>query len=242
MWTREELKSRAKQAISLSYWKAVLVGIILSITGNGVSVRINNINNSNSEEVRFLRGLLHGNYYISEREKVLLIVAAIIVLIVVAAAICFNVFLSNPLLVGGKKFFNSSLDSEAKSLSDVGIAFKSNYGNIVKVMFLMDLYVFLWSLLFIIPGIIKSYEYLMVPYILGENPDISAAEAFTRSKEMMDGQKMNAFVLQLSFLGWIILSAFTAGILNIFYLNPYIEYTRAALYRELSGQNIPVVD
>ena len=100
-------------------------------------------------------------------------------------------------------------------------------------MFLEGLYIFLWSLLFIIPGIIKTYEYLMVPYILAENPELSTKEVFARSKQMMTGDKWNAFVLQLSFLGWILLSVFTCGILLIFYVGPYSELTYAELYAVL---------
>lgn len=70
----------------------------------------------------------------------------------------------------------------------------------------------------------------MIPYILAENENITTDEAFIRSKEMMDGNKWNAFVLDLSFIGWEILNAFTLGILGIFYVNPYIHQTDAALY------------
>lgn len=97
-------------------------------------------------------------------------------------------------------------------------------------MFLMQLYIFLWSLLFIIPGVIKSYEYMMVPYILAENPGMDRKEAFAISKRMMDGQKWAAFVLELSFLGWIILGVVTCGLLGIFWIQPYINATMTELY------------
>ena len=109
-------------------------------------------------------------------------------------------------------------------------------------MFLKALYVFLWSLLLVIPGIIKGYEYRMIPYILAENPGIDTKEAFAMSKQMMDGNKWNAFVLDLSFLGWIILSVFTCGILAVFYVNPYIYMTDAELYvalKEITFGNAP---
>ena len=108
--------------------------------------------------------------------------------------------------------------------------FDHNYKNVTKVMFLRDLYTALWTLLFIIPGIVKGYEYKMIPYLLAENPDMSQQEAFGRSKQMMDGNKWKAFVLDLSFLGWSILSALTLGILGIFYVNPYYNMTQAAFY------------
>ena len=94
----------------------------------------------------------------------------------------------------------------------------------------MDLFTYLWSLLFVIPGIIKGYEYRMIPYILAENPGIDYREAFAASKQMMDGNKWKAFVLDLSFFGWNFLSIFTCGILAIFYVMPYIYMTNAELY------------
>jgi len=93
-----------------------------------------------------------------------------------------------------------------------------------------------WSLLFIIPGIVKSYSYRMVPYILAENDEISGKEAIELSMQMMNGHKWNTFVLDLSFLGWQILSAFTLGILSVFYVAPYIHATDAELYKTLRDQ------
>ena len=103
----------------------------------------------------------------------------------------------------------------------------------MKTIFLRDLYIFLWSLLLIIPGIVKAYEYMMVPYLLSEDPSMPTEEAFARSKAMMDGEKWNVFVLDLSFLGWNILGACTLGILTVFYVAPYQYLTHAALYGAL---------
>lgn len=75
----------------------------------------------------------------------------------------------------------------------------------------------------------------MVPYILGENPDITKEQAFALSGEMMLGNKGKAFLLDLSFLGWYILSGLTLGLLGIFYVNPYVNQTDAALYQKLKG-------
>ena len=109
-------------------------------------------------------------------------------------------------------------------------------------MFFRDLYTLLWSLLFIIPGIVKAYEYRMIPYILADNPDMDKDEAFTRSREMMTGQKWKTFVLDLSFIGWNILSLLTIGLLGIFYVGPYKRATRAALYDTLKNDGIDVTE
>ena len=115
--------------------------------------------------------------------------------------------------------------------------FTGNYWNCVKTCFLRDLFVALWSLLFVIPGVIKSYEYRMVPYLLAEHPEMSSSEVLARSKEMMDGNKWAVFVLDLSFIGWVLLGAITMGLVFIFWTSPYINATEAALYHRLSGQD-----
>lgn len=97
-------------------------------------------------------------------------------------------------------------------------------------MFLTKLLIALWSLLFLIPGIYKTYQYRMVPYLLAENPDLDYDRVLSMSKMMMNGEKWNAFILDLSFIGWEILSIFTCLILAIAYVSPYIAHTKAGLY------------
>ena len=99
---------------------------------------------------------------------------------------------------------------------------------------LKDIYILLWSLLFIIPGIIMSFSYAMTDYILAEHPEISASEALSWSKEMMEGNRFRLFCLQLSFIGWDILCLFTFGIGNL-WLTPYKQAAIAAFYRDISG-------
>ena len=94
----------------------------------------------------------------------------------------------------------------------------------------MNIKIFLWGLLFIIPGIIKSYEYYMVPYILAENPGIDSRRAFELSKEMTRDEKFDIFLLALSFIGWYLLGAITCGI-GILFLEPYYQATFAELYQ-----------
>lgn len=101
--------------------------------------------------------------------------------------------------------------------------------------FLMSLYIFLWSLLFIIPGIIKAYSYSQTFYIKAENPDIPASRAIELSKIMMDGHKGQLFYLHLSFIGWSILSAFTLNILGVVYVFPYYYASLAFAYQEIKA-------
>lgn len=108
--------------------------------------------------------------------------------------------------------------------------------------FLQGLYIVLWTLLFIIPGIIAVYRYAMTSYILAENPEMSASEAIDRSKELMRGNKWRLFCLQFSFIGWSILCALTLGI-GTLWLTPYMEAATAAFYRDITapfaGEEIP---
>ena len=92
------------------------------------------------------------------------------------------------------------------------------------------MFLFLWTLLLIIPGIVKAYEYRMVPYILAEQPDINYSDAFSISKQMMDGQKMDTFILDLSFIGWTLLETITCGLTGIFWSQPYIDAVNGELY------------
>lgn len=225
MWTRAELKDNAKKFFKYNYWKMVLVALVMTMVGGGGGggLSFNYSQNANNEDIFGLSRMSN-----SEAMAFLVgIMVVILVVIVIAAAM--SAFLFNPLIVGAQRFFVVSHYRKA-DLNELGYAFSNSYMNVVKIMFLRSMYVFLWSLLFVIPGIIKAYEYLMIPYILAEHPDIDSGQAFAISKQMMDGNKWNAFVLELSFYGWFLLSVLTCGILSVFYVNPYVYMTLAELY------------
>lgn len=97
---------------------------------------------------------------------------------------------------------------------------------------LVGLYVFLWSLLLLIPGLIKSYAYAMTPYILAEKPGMGANDAITKSRELMKGHKWQLFLLDLSFVGWMLLGVLTLG-LALFYAWPYYQAARAEFYQQV---------
>lgn len=161
---------------------------------------------------------------------VFIIVFLVVFVVIMVVAIVLDVILLNPVEVGARRYFYLNLNQPAE-IKELAYAFDHSYKNVVKVMFLRDLYTTLWSLLFIIPGIVKSYEYRMIPYLLAENPGMSAEEAFATSKRMMDGEKWKTFVLDLSFIGWIILSC--VPFVGLFYVDSYIYMTEAALYEKL---------
>ncbi len=254
MFDRATLKERGKVAYKKNYWMAVLVALILTwAAGSGGSVNTNSFrnigNNSSSssynsysyddDDYDFDFDDLDDHGDNASDEMLFGMLGAItgivivVALIIWAFALAFSIFIRNPIAVGCKRWFTlNSFDNPR--FNEVGFAFKKGqYMSIVKVMFMKDLFIFLWSLLFIIPGIIKAYEYYMVDYILTEDPTIDYKDALEMSKRMMDGNKWATFVLELSFIGWILLSILTCGILSIFMVNPYMYATESELFLEL---------
>ena len=221
MWTRAELKDNAKKFFKFNYWKMVLVSLVMTMVGGG--------GGSSFSYSRSIGDSDYGGGMTSTRLAGFMVAFIIVFLIIMVLGTALSAFLFNPLSVGAQRFFVISHYQKA-DLGELGYAFSNSYMNVVKTMFLRGLYTFLWSLLLIVPGIIKGYEYRMIPYILAENPGIDSRQAFAMSKQMMDGNKWNAFVLDLSFIGWNFLSLFTCGILSIFYVNPYMLMTDAELY------------
>ena len=118
---------------------------------------------------------------------------------------------------------------------------KKNWWNYTCTYFMTQLFVALWTLLFIIPGVVKALEYSQVMYIQSENPDMQWKECLEKSKKMMYGHKMELFSLELSFVGWFILSFFTMGIALIWVI-PYYQITLLKYHQALSGVNLNFVD
>lgn len=233
-WNRAILKEKGKLAFKANYWKCVLAALLLSFAtaGGGFSSGSDSAKNRFDESFSFSAdGFSVLKTGLTAGITTVMIIAALLVTI---GAILVYILALNPLQVGCLHFFTENARMGDSSLGRLGSGFK-RYGTVVATMFLRDLYTFLWTLLFIIPGIVKSYEYLMVPYLLADNPNMSPKEAFRESKAMMDCQKWDTFVLDLSFIGWNILSRMTFGILGIFYVNPYRQATHAELYLALKG-------
>lgn len=136
--------------------------------------------------------------------------------------------------LGYAKFLLKQYDRQELLSKDLFSEFE-RFGQGFAQHFLRSLYTFLWSLLFIIPGIVKSYAYAMTPFLMIDNPQMTASEAINASKEMMDGHKGELFWLDLTYIGWDILAALTLNIGHIA-LNPYKNAARAAFYRNLCIQ------
>lgn len=153
-------------------------------------------------------------------------------------AYAFTVFVADPLIVGGKRYFlKARKENNTKIGTMVEVFKKENWLNVAIIMFLRNIYNALWYLT-IVGGVIKIYEYRMIPYILAENPKIKRKEAFKLSKQMMKGNKWKTFILDISFFGWNFLSVLTFGLLSILYVNPYNAATFAELYIVLKDKAI----
>ena len=281
MWTRKELKDKAKVSFKANYWKSVFVALVLVALVGGLSMVASvqhvpiaapfaatsshapdNVNvdihdgkvkvdvddekggkvhvSMNSDDIEELREIVDDIDEESIAHSAVfwpgmaLVGFSLFLAVLVAAAfaIALYVFVLSPLEVGAQRFFIRNLNQRAE-VKEVAFAYDNNYKETVKSLFLRSLFIFLWSLLLVVPGIYKAYEYRMIPYLLADDPTMTKDRAFSESRRLMDGQKWNAFVLDLSFLGWNILSALTAGILGVFYVTPYQVQTNAALYEKL---------
>ncbi len=224
MWSRQLLKTNAKQRLARYHWYGVLVCLLAALLGASSMPSL-------SFEVSDETSINLENYLTQLSEKSLLIAVIILVVsvVVMLVALAFHLLVSNPVRVGFARYFISAREVNTP-VSELFSAFRTNYTNTATVMFMHDLYIFLWSLLFVIPGIIKSFSYFMVPYLLAENPDMDGDRALQLSSDMMVGHKMELFVLELSFIGWQILSMITFNIVGILYVAPYYTATMAEFY------------
>ena len=146
-----------------------------------------------------------------------------------------QVFLFNVLTVGFYVAFLKLLrNGDDRLTSNMFYVAFSNYWHKLWGMLLMQIFIVLWSFLFIIPGIIKAFSYAMTPYILEERPELSANEAIDHSRAMMKGHKFDLFWLYLSFLGWFILCILSLGI-GFLWLTPYMETSVAAFYEDVKA-------
>lgn len=212
MWTRALIKSRAKDALRVNYWKAFLVSLVIAIAGGSGSSGGNGRNVN-----RVYDNLIYVNLFL------------LIILSVLVVGFFLRILIGYMLEVGGRKYF-----IEAASGRDfkgfIGYCFQGRrYIDVLATMLLRSVYTFLWTLLLIIPGIIKSYAYRMVPYILADNPSIGYNRAIQLSNEMTRGNKFDMFVLDLSFIGWRLLGLLACGI-GIIFVQPYVDMTEAELY------------
>lgn len=249
MWTRKLLKENAKIAFKRNYWICVVVSLIAMILGassSGSKIEFDYEDNTSifSSDYGDIYLDEYGYTYSDTVEQMLNpfikfvaspIFIAIVVLVIILIILS-GILVSNVVNVGHKRYYLENREHQTP-ISKLFYGFGGGrYAHTVWIMFCKELYIFGWTLLFIIPGIIKSFSYMMVPYILAENPDISHDRAFQISKEMMNGHKWDAFVLGLSFIGWQILTTITFGIVGVLWTGPYMDATYAEFYTAIKAE------
>lgn len=258
-----DFRAEARDALRGRWPIAVLTGFVASLIGANIATGGGGGGNSNSDSdsTRMLiEEFTATDFWLQFRAVIIgLIVALVIwliITIVIGGAGKLGYAIFNLKLVDNKEVEFKDLFSQFHRLGD---GFCMN--------FLVGLYTVLWTLLFVIPGIIKTYSYAMTPYILAENPGMTATEAITESRRIMDGNKWRLFCLSFSFIGWALLCAtpllIALGILvgiavrtmslvtilwiiplsiplsiGSLFLTPYQEATYAAFYRDISGTAI----
>lgn len=234
MWTRKLLKENAKIAFQRNYWTCVFACLLAGLLGGGISASVNfNFNTEGADSTNTSMAPI-------PYEELFLFMTIFIVALLIALVVglMVSIWVSNVVTVGSARYFLENREHKT-GVAQLFYGFQSGkYIKIVKTMFLKNLYIFGWSLLFLIPGIVKSYSYLMVPYILAENPELDTKRALELSHQMMNGHKMDALVLDLSFIGWSFLGALTGGILILFYVNPYLNATYAEFYSAVKAEAI----
>lgn len=219
MWTRPLLKENAKNALRGRYWPTFAVALICSVLNSGQ--RVHTVYQRTVEYGR-------GHHYTYTTSTPLWGSLGIV-------GILLAVFFVAVLMVGQARFFMENRQGAAPISSIFSTFHRDGYWNLVKIKFLKGLYIFLWSLLLVVPGIIKAYQYSMVDYIAAENPYLPASRVFELSRAMTDGEKWEIFVLDLSFLGWYFLGALALG-MGVFFVIPYYQATYAELYAALHAK------
>ncbi len=225
---RQWIKNTAKQRMQYSgYGTAILVGLVATLLGAGIQLNIPRVEIQVEGGAQFnwnmlnLPGIHHWGQWLGWLS-----------LLLSGAALLYLFFVSNVLRNGYYGWFLRYSRGETMRTGQLFDSFRI-YQPVLATTALRTVKVFLWSLLFVIPGIVMGYAYSMADYIIYENPNLSASQALDMSRRMTQGYKGELFVFDLSFFGWELLSALTLGILGIVYVNPYYATAHAYVYESL---------
>lgn len=214
MRTRQEIKAIGKSRFQANYWPCVLACLLVALAIGVVSGALST--------PAVIQAANSGNYYDGS------------VSIRANSSSILTLIIAGPLEIGLAYFFIMNVlgRTDITCTTPFTAAF-TNFGRKLGGYLWMCLFTFLWSLLFIIPGIIKSFSYAMTPYILADCPNVKATDALKLSMRIMSGHKWELFVFYLSYIGWGILSCLTLGLLALFYVAPYMNSSLAVYYLEV---------
>lgn len=217
--TSSELRAIARKNLEGTWGISVGVALVAAILGGSMAGAGSNVNfNVSEENIRNLPPVFW---------TVLLPLASVAGLLSLTALI-----LGGTVELGYARFLLKQYDKKELVFSDLFSQF-DRFGTGFAQQFLRTLYTCLWTLLLVVPGIVKGLSYAMTPFILEEHPEMTASEAIKASMKLMDGHKRDLFILGLTFIGWQLLACLTAGI-GFLFLNPYMNAAYAAFYRDIS--------
>mgnify|MGYP002519441527 CR=1 FL=1 len=233
-----DFRQSARDALRGKWPLAILVGLVAALLGgagsNGPEFKINFTGGQLSANLQYAGQTVYAwGDGIAPGLRTFLVGGAVYLIL---AAIVLGVlyFVLGSVVKVGYARFNLDLSGGEKPPFETLFSCFPYWKTMAAAQLLQIVYVLLWTLLLVIPGIVASYSYAMTGYILAEHPELTASEAIAQSKTMMEGNRWRLFCLRISFIGWSILCAFTLGIGNLV-LTPYEMAAEAAFYREISG-------
>lgn len=232
-WTRTLLKDNAKACLRTSYWRVFLICLVGTLLTGGLELKTGT--QSFRVDYTYSGGFQLG---VSGPLQALALLGglflAVVAVVVLIFSIAWAIFVSPVIRVG---WYRAMMENRTGSapFETLFSGFRTGYGNLVRGCFYANIRIFLYSLLLIVPGIIKGYQYFFVPYLLAENPDMEPARAAELSTLMSDGEKWQMFLLDLSFIGWRILGSVFFGLGNLF-VEPYYQATLAELYAAMRAK------
>jgi uncharacterized membrane protein len=228
MLNSKELRVKAWESLKGKYWMAFAVIFVTGLIGS-----IGNAFVSFGQQLGEVLGMVDPAEMDSTMALGALVLNGVVIISSIIGAL-FSIFVTDAITVGVCNYFIKNTDSKP-SFKDAFSGFKVKYGRNIGTLLLVGIKSVLWTLLFIIPGIIKTYEYAIIPYILADDPEISSKDAFKKANQMMKGNKWRLFKLEFSFIGWFLLCVLTLGIGALF-LIPYVSAANAEFYVELKNK------
>lgn len=214
-----DFRARARQALKGKWGLAVGVGFVATLLTGGVGVA--NSAGASTEGSGYLSVAEHQSFI-----ALTTTVATIALLVLV---------IGGAIQLGWNRFNIGLVKGETVRFGDLFSQIHRLWAGFL-MKFVVGLFVTLWSLLLVIPGIIAGYAYAMVPYLMAEFPELRVMDAIRESKRLMKGNKWRLFCLHMSFFGWMFLSAFTLGI-GYLWLTPYMQTAEAVFYMEVTGRS-----
>ena len=232
-----DFRQEARAALQGKWPLAILVGLVAAILGGATSggpeFKINFTGGSLNANIQYAGQTIYswGDGITPGLRAVL--VGGAIYLILAAIVLGVLYFILGSVIEVGYARFNLNLTAGEKPPFETLFSCFPNWKTVAMARLLQTVYILLWTLLLVIPGIVAGYSYAMTDYILAEHPELTASEAIAQSKAMMEGNRWRLFCLQFSFIGWSILANIT--VIGGIFLTPYVETASAAFYRELTA-------